>query len=361
MGAPALKIYNKDTASLLYILRWEILMRGLIFLCFSSLAIFAQPAAQAPTIGGTGYLSPVPLPVAPGQVVTLFVQGINTPPPAQVRTNITPWPTTLAGVSVTYTQGTSLPAPILEVRPISMLSPCLATPSLPAGNCGTILAVTAQLPFQMQTFCSLCGRPDIPATLAVTVNGVAGQPISVQPLNDQVHFLTSCDILIAPAQAGTNYTALPCPAIVTHADGSTVSAVKPAKSGEELVVYAVGLGQTNPPLAEGEPATQAAPSQTVFGIDFNFHPNALPTKPAAPAASGTPVNSSKPLFAGATPGFVGLYQFNFIVPPAPANLAPCVDITSVGPYTNVIESNLTVSIGSSFSFDGAGICVQPGS
>jgi len=336
-------------------------MRGLILLCSSAIAMFGQSAAQTPVIGGTGYSFPVPFPIAPGQVLTLFVPGLNTQLTGPVRTGVTPWPTMLAGVSVTYTQGSSLPAPILEVRPIPMLSPCIANPFLAPSNCGTILAVTVQLPFQMQTICPLCGRPDIPATLAVTINGVAGQPVSVQPLNDQVHFLTSCDILISPAQAGANYTGLPCPAIVTHADGSPVSAARPAKSGEELVVYAVGLGQTNPPLAEGEPATQASPSQTAFGIDFNFHPNALATKPAGPTALGTPLNYSKPLFAGATPGFVGLYQFNFIVPPAPANLAPCVDITSVGPYANVIESNLTVSIGSSFSFDGAGICVQPGS
>ena len=29
-------------------------------------------------------------------------------------------------------------------------------------------------------------------------------------------------------------------------------------------------------------------------------------------------------------------------------------------YANVVQSNLTVSVGSVFSFDGAGICVQPG-
>jgi hypothetical protein len=66
-----------------------------------------------------------------------------------------------------------------------------------------------------------------------------------------------------------------------------------------------------------------------------------------------------PAFTGATAGFVGLYQVNFIVPPPPPGLTPCVDTTAIVPFANAVQSNLTVSVGSAFSFDGAGICVQP--
>jgi hypothetical protein len=54
-----------------------------------------------------------------------------------------------------------------------------------------------------------------------------------------------------------------------------------------------------------------------------------------------------------------LYQINFIVPPPPAGLPPCPDPATIVAFGNVAPSNLTVSVGSNFSFDGAGICVQP--
>jgi hypothetical protein len=48
------------------------------------------------------------------------------------------------------------------------------------------------------------------------------------------------------------------------------------------------------------------------------------------------------------------------VPSPPAGLQPCDALGTAIPYANVVQSNLTVSAGSVFSFDGAGICVQPG-
>jgi hypothetical protein len=49
---------------------------------------------------------------------------------------------------------------------------------------------------------------------------------------------------------------------------------------------------------------------------------------------------------------------NFVVPTAPASLSPCADTGNAFPFTNVIQSNLTVGLGSLFSFDGVGICVS---
>jgi uncharacterized protein (TIGR03437 family) len=127
-------------------------------------------------------------------------------------------------------------------------------------------------------------------------------------------------------------------------------ATSPATAGEEVIAYAVGLGQTTPALATGKLVTVAAPTQTTFGLDFNFHPNALASKPLPSAPA--------PVFAGATPGYVGLYQINFVIPPVPAGTPACVDPgTAVLAGSNFIESNLTVSVGGTFSFDGARICV----
>jgi hypothetical protein len=112
------------------------------------------------------------------------------------------------------------------------------------------------------------------------------------------------------------------------------------------------LDQTNPALTTGQPAAGSSPTTTTFALDFNYHPNALAAKPLPASVTGV-----APVFTGATQGFVGLYQINFIVPPAPASLPPCIDPGAALVNGNVTQSNLTVSVGTVFSFDGAGICV----
>jgi uncharacterized protein (TIGR03437 family) len=114
------------------------------------------------------------------------------------------------------------------------------------------------------------------------------------------------------------------------------------------------MGETNPALTAGQPAAQSNPTVITFGIDFNYRANALATKPGA---LGVPPTT--PLFTGATKGYIGLYQINFVVPPPPAGMEPCVDFAAIPVYGNAVQSNLTVSVGSTFSFDGAGICVEP--
>jgi uncharacterized protein (TIGR03437 family) len=145
--------------------------------------------------------------------------------------------------------------------------------------------------------------------------------------------------------------------MITHADGTPVSNILPAVAGEELVAYATGLGQTIPALTTGQAAAQSSPALATFSLDFNYRANALATQPGAVGATVT-----TPLFAGATQGFVGLYQINFIVPASPPGTQPCVNnaaMPAVGSGGNRVQSNLTVSIGSDVSFDGAGICVTP--
>ena len=132
--------------------------------------------------------------------------------------------------------------------------------------------------------------------------------------------------------------------MVTHADGSLVTAASPAQSGEEVVAYAVGLGLTTPTVPTGQATAAATPTSETFTLDFNFRPNALATQPAS---------AFSPLYSGLVPGYVGLYQINFVLPHPPAGTPAC---------SGTVRSNLTVSVGGQFSFDGAGICVaQSGS
>ena len=88
-------------------------------------------------------------------------------------------------------------------------------------------------------------------------------------------------------------------AAVLHAGTSILADdAHPATAGETLEMFGTGLGVTDPPIPAGMPA---------------------PTNPPA-IARVTPVISinnvdAQVLFAGLAPGFAGVYQVNFVVPP----------------------------------------------
>jgi len=320
------------------------------FLIPPAFAIFLSPAlaAQSNTITGSGYSAPVPIYAAPGQVLTLFVQGagklLNQPERAPDGT----WPTSLAGISVTLLQGTRIPAPMLEVRPVGTCGP----PFPLQVPCGTITAITVQIPYELIPLCPLCLRPVGPSPeLLVSENGQDGFATAITPMADQVHVLTACDILLRSDPLPVNYTGLPCAPMVIHGDGQLVSAANPAREGEELAAYATGIGATNPAARDGQPSPAPLHAVRAMTLDYNFHPNALPAKPA----EGSPVA----LFTGLAPGYPGLYQINFVVPSIPEETHACGKPGSYAPGANVIQSNLTVSFGGAYSFDGAAICVAP--
>jgi uncharacterized protein (TIGR03437 family) len=311
-------------------------MRGLILVCLGISICPAQSPGPGPVLIAAGYSNPFPLPVAPGQLLTLYVQpGAGYDPSAP-----------LPRVSAAFLNGSAEEAmPVLQT--VQATTGCSA-PSSPV-ICANVLAVTVQIPLNAPISTGIVVL--LPSAVALSVNGVETPYLAVQAWADHVHILTACDVILSPT-APPSLFQIPCAPMITHADGTEVSAASPAVAGEELVAYATGLGQTNPPLTTGQPAATGSPTVTTFSMDFNYRPNALATDPL-PTAAAAP-------FTGATKGYVGLYQINFMVPPTPAGLQPCIDFTGIasGIITGVY-SNLTVSVGSFFSFDGAGICVQP--
>ena len=95
-------------------------------------------------------------------------------------------------------------------------------------------------------------------------------------------------------------------AIVTQANGFTVTGTpqsQPVKAGETIVIYAIGLGPTSPPVPSGTaspspPATVPGTTKVCFGVETPFY--------QAPCVT--------PAFAGLSPGSVGLYQLNATIP-----------------------------------------------
>jgi uncharacterized protein (TIGR03437 family) len=324
--------------------------RYMLMAAAGALSALGQGASPS-TIVGAGYISPTSLQVAPGQVITVFAAGVGGTLTQPVFAGAGKLPTSLAGISVTIRQGTDIPAPILEVNPVTTCGT----------GCGVITAITIQIPYGLLTFFCLpdnaCPAILVATELFVTENGVAGTLSALTPLPDQVHILTVCDTVLPGGSGVSPVGGLPCQPEVTHTNGTLVSNTNPATVGEELVAYAVGLGATNPAVPSGQPAAQPVPTVESFTLDFNFHPNALAAKPLSSQSTAGLTPPPIPLFTGLTPGYPGLYQINFIVPPLQSGALPCASGVAPPP-AGLVATNLTVSVGGSTSFDGAAICVS---
>jgi uncharacterized protein (TIGR03437 family) len=83
--------------------------------------------------------------------------------------------------------------------------------------------------------------------------------------------------------------------VVTDSSYNVVDSTHPVKAGATLVFWALGLGPTNPVVADGAaspsspPALVTAQVAVQFGLEFFY-------------------NTTTPSFVGLSPGSVGLYQ-----------------------------------------------------
>src|ERR1019366_7027511 len=306
------------------------------------------------TLVGAGYQDPSAIYVAPGQVVPVLVTELKTVLPATVGAQAVPLPTTLAGISVSLEQ--SLPANSwrLPMFAVAQFNRC---PGTVTADC-LVTAITVQIPYYITVPNPLLFTliPQGYTTLTISENGVSSRSFLVQPVFDRVHILQSCDIGGRTEGGGICYP------LVTHADGSLVlqdirvngqaQDHSEAQPGEVLVMYAYGLGPVTPPVQAGTLSPlRAAVATEPFYLRYDYSGNAAP---AMPQTVGPPTVKDQLQFVGLTPGQVGLYQINFVVPAPPAGTAPCGVAGA--------QSNLTVGIlaAGSFSFDGAAICVDPG-
>jgi len=110
-------------------------------------------------------------------------------------------------------------------------------------------------------------------------------------------------------------------AIATHADNSLITPESPARGGETVVIYATGLGWTVKNPATGEIPMYLSEITNLAALRVSM--------------GGTIV------YAGLTPGSVGLYQINLVLP-----------------ATSVADPELRVTIGAFSSLAGLKLAVR---
>jgi uncharacterized protein (TIGR03437 family) len=155
------------------------------------------------------------------------------------------------------------------------------------------------------------------AGVSILVGGVAAPILAIAPvasgmqqINFQVPFAAASNVVEIQYQ-GTSVVAIPqtgapgvfilgdgTAAIEHAADFSLVTAGNPAHPGETIVVYMTGLGKVAPAVASGVAASGPATVTTTCNSYV------------VAAQSTAPYSIGPVLYAGLTPGFVGLYQAN---------------------------------------------------
>jgi hypothetical protein len=298
----------------------------------------ATTTPNAIALAGSGYHpANAAMEAAPGQLVIVSVYGIQTqlPEATLMPPGNSGWPNGVGGVTVDLVQGdaASTTGTPVEVQAVQQ-SQCGQS-----DLCSTVTSFTLQIPnslaFPGPTY-------SYQPRLRISEKGAPVGFVLLAPVTDAIHVLNSCDgtEIFLSAAYGTSPNS--CVPMVLNSR-ELISLGSPAHSGDELAVWAYGLGTVTPSDSKGG-IYQRAPVTGLFLLNFDYSVNAS----ASPAVAGFGVTAS-PLSAVYTGG--GGYQVNFIVPPVPAGLPLCDGVR--------VKSNLTVTITGSHSFDAAKICVVP--
>jgi hypothetical protein len=270
----------------------------------------SSPAQVLDSLVPSGYQVPTAI-VAPGQVVRLFVQGVGASLTGPVLAASLPLPTTLAGISVMLQEshgGTvdhflTAPVPIFGVAPFSSCGwvSLLTNPLGITQPCNTFAAITVQIPFELLP--TGVGVPDdctcnYGVELTISEGGVPIVAVAMNTYTDSIHVITGCDspnlataLETGIGNAGRFFT---CDGLAFHSNGVVVTANQPAQPGEQLVMYAVGLGATAPPAQTGQPSPSGSTAsiQIVFDFTINARPKPTFNNPTSPNL----------VFAGLSPG-----------------------------------------------------------
>ncbi len=162
--------------------------------------------------------------------------------------------------------------------------------------------VNAQVPFEL---------PAGTASLVVAGRGSAGAPGRVTIVGAQPGIFTL-------SQSGTGQ------GVVLDAENRVADANNPVRAGDVVVIYATGLGMTEPPVLTGAAAPSAPLARAVTPVSVTIGRVAATVE-----------------FAGLAPGFVGLYQVNARVPEGVA-AGPAVPL--VVAQSGIASNTVTLAI-----------------
>jgi len=208
---------------------------------------------------------------------------------------------------------------------------------------GTVVGSGSPLPTELEDVSILVDG--IPAPLLAVANISVDNALGMQQINFQVPFeavtnevevrYQGLSTFFLPQQVAPGIFTLPGGggAIQHASDYSLVTPSHPAAPGEIIIIYATGLGPVSGIIPDGVPAPGPATIQPACG-------SAMVTL-GAPYShfvpSGTLANI---LYAGVTPGYVGLYQLNVQVPPSTPAGDTNLYIILPGCWPNIGEPNI---------------------
>ncbi len=218
--------------------------------------------------------------LAPGDIAALFGNQLGGSTPTGASS--LPLSTTLAGVRVLVN---NVPAPVYYAS---------------SGQINFIVPLSTQ--------------PGL-AQVAVEYNGQRGNTVTtnIQPRAPRILRLGVAEYGIITNQDGS-FPMPATPGLNSH----------PAKAGDVLTIYAIGLGATNPAVAEGAAAPASEPLART----------PLPIVTFGGGFAGSPTQGTV-FYSGLTPGFVGLYQINVTIPPdAPIGNAIGLQLSVEGSTSN---------------------------
>ncbi len=219
-------------------------------------ATFTALAAPVIQPGGIVNVANYKPDISPGVILAIFGSDLA---PSTSLTSAFPMPTTLAGVRVELVEGnTSRPIPLFFV------SPGQINALLPYDVKGTMAQLRVRSGTALSAPETFILTPRAPRLLTKTMDGLGE-------------------------------------AILLHASYTVVSAAAPARAGEVVILYLVGLGAVSPPVTAG----------TAAGDGGANGPLSQLTAEVTASVDGRP---AKVLFAGLAPYFAGLYQLNLQLP-----------------------------------------------
>jgi uncharacterized protein (TIGR03437 family) len=242
-------------------------------------SVFIDPLS----IFNAASFAPITNSVAPGEYVTIYGVGLSSV--TESAQNV-PFPTTLGQAQVTV-NGRLAPLYFVSPTQINLLIPIATTENF--------------------------------ATFQVTNSSGASNQVTVYTN------LTAPGVFTLTNVDGT-YPAGIGPAAVLHADNSLVTSDNPAVAGETLQLFMTGLGAVTPPVPDG-----AAASTTTLSYATEYQMGLISIDVLD--QNGNDQNATVS-FAGLAPGYVSLYQVNFVVPSGLASGPGLVNVSTNEAYTS---------------------------